>query len=43
MDTVTKEQKSPVMEPSEQGYQLTIGVVLQIKRALDLQIILVGK
>ena len=25
MDTVTKEQKSPVMEPSEQGYQLTIG------------------
>lgn len=25
MDTVTKEPKSPTVEPSEQGYQLTIG------------------
>lgn len=25
MDTITKEPKSPAVEPSEQGYQLTIG------------------
>ncbi len=25
MDTATKEPKSPAVEPSEQGYQLTIG------------------
>ncbi len=25
MDTITKEPKAPAVEPSEQGYQLTIG------------------
>lgn len=25
MDIVTKEPKAPALEPSEQGYQLTIG------------------
>ena len=35
MDIVTKEPKAPALEPSEQGYQLTIGRdTIRVKKIL---------